>query len=241
MRIIVFLVVMGIVQACEIKRQAKQPADIHNQLTAEEINDGWILLFDGKTLNGWRIFRNLPNTSWEAADGALHCKPFQDGAVNERSDLITTSEFDDFELSFQWKISRQGNSGVMFRVTEAYDYTYASGPEYQIVDDVGYPGELPAENKSAATFGLYATDTTTVYPVGEWNEGKIIVQENHVEHWLNGVQVLDYTLFSDDWNARRNISKWKDFPGYASAKKGYIALQDHGNEVWYRNIKIKKL
>jgi hypothetical protein len=241
MRILAFLFIVWIFQACEIKRQSKQPADTHNQLTEEEKNDGWLLLFDGKTLAGWRIFKNLPNTSWEAAEGTLHCKAFQDGAVNERSDLITTDKYDNFELTFQWKISRQGNSGVMFRVSEEYDQTYASGPEYQVIDDVGYPGEMPADNKSAAAFGLYPTDTTTVYPAGQWNDGRIIVRGNHVEHWLNGVKVLDYTLFSDDWYAQRNASKWKDFPDYASANNGYIALQDHGNEVWYRGIKIKKL
>lgn len=241
MRVIIVIIIASLLQACEIKRQSKQPADTFNQLTEEEKKNGWILLFDGKTLNGWRIFKNSPNTSWEAADGTLHCRPFQDGAVNERSDLITTGEYGDFELTFQWKISRQGNSGVMFRVSEEYDQTYASGPEYQVIDDTGYPGDLPAENKSAATFGLYSTDTTTVYPVGQWNDGRILVQGNHVEHWLNGIKVLDYDLFSNDWNTRRNSSKWKDFPGYASAKKGYIALQDHGNEVWYRSIKIKNL
>jgi hypothetical protein len=241
MRIIVLLFIAGAFQSCDIKRQSKLPADAYNQLTAKERNEGWMLLFDGKTLNSWRIFKNLPNTSWEVAEGTLHCKAFQDGGVNERSDLITTHEFADFELVFQWKISGQGNSGVMFRVTEDYDHTYASGPEYQVIDDAGYPGELPAESKSAAAFGLYPADTTTVYPAGQWNDGRIIVQGNHVEHWLNGIKVLDYTLFSDDWNTRRNASKWKDFPGYASANKGYIALQDHGNEVWYRGIKIKKL
>jgi hypothetical protein len=241
MRILAFLFMAGVFHACDIKRQSKLPADMHNQLTEDEKNDGWLLLFDGKTLAGWRIFRNLPNTSWEAVDGTLHCRAFQDGAVNERTDLITTNEFADFELAFQWRISSQGNSGVMFRVSEEYDYTYASGPEYQVIDDAGYPGELPAENKSAAAFGLYATDTLAVYPAGQWNDGKIIVKGNHVQHWLNGVKVLDYTLFSEDWHTRKNASKWKDFPGYASANKGYIALQDHGNEVWYRDIKIKKL
>ncbi|MCK6616358.1 MAG: DUF1080 domain-containing protein [Cyclobacteriaceae bacterium] len=241
MRIILSLVTGLLLTACELKKQPKQPADSYNQLTVEEKNNGWILLFDGKTLNGWRFFKNQANNSWEVTDGALHCKAFADGTLNERSDLITTGEYGDFELSFQWKISHQGNSGVMFRVTEAYDQTYASGPEYQVIDEENYPGDLPPENKAAANFGMHAADNAIVSPVEQWNDGKIIVQGNHVEHWLNGTRVLVYDLFSDDWNKRRNAGKWKDFPGYASARKGYIALQDHGNEVWYRAIKIKLL
>lgn len=238
---IALLFVLILFTACEIKRQRKLPVDTSNQLTEEEEKEGWILLFDGKTMNGWRIFKSLPNTSWEVTDGALHCKPFQDGADNERADLITTSEYDNFELSFQWKISLQGNSGVMFRVTEEYDQAYASGPEYQVVDDLNYPGDLPAESKSAANFGMHATDSAMTYPIGQWNDGKIVARGNHIEHWLNGTKVLEYELFSEDWTSRRKAGRWSEFPGYASMKKGYIALQDHGNEVWFRAIKVKKL
>ena len=227
--------------ACEIRRQPKNPTEPANFLTADEKTEGWALLFDGKSLKGWRIFKNLPNNSWEVQSGALHCKPFSDGAENLRSDLITTEQYENFELAFQWKISHQGNSGVMFRVSEEYDQTYASGPEYQVIDELNYPGDLPPENKAAANFGMHATDNALVYPAGQWNDGKIIVQGNAVEHWLNGTRVLTYEINSENWSARKKASKWKDFPGYASVRKGYIALQDHGNEVWYRNIKIRNL
>ncbi len=230
-----------LISSCEIKKQYKSTVKGANFLTETEMKEGWKLLFDGQTLTGWKIFRKLPNNSWEASEGSVHCKPFIDGAVNERSDLITEDQYENFELSFQWKISHQGNSGVMFRVSEEYEQTYASGPEYQVIDDVGYPGDLPAENKAGGNFGMHAPENAGPHPVGDWNDARLVVNGNLVEHWLNGTKILEYDIASEDWITRRNSSKWKDFPGYASFRKGYIALQDHGNEVWYRNIKIRIL
>src|SRR5690606_28510823 len=108
-----------------------------NKLSAAQTAEGWRWLFDGETMNGWRAFRNLENNSWEVIDGTLHCKPFADDATNLRSDLLTEETYEDFELSFEWKISPQGNSGVIFRVSEEFDQPYASGPEYQIIDNEG--------------------------------------------------------------------------------------------------------
>lgn len=199
----------------------------------------WVPLFDGTSLYGWRIFKSKENNSWEVVDGALHCKPFSDTGANHRSDLITEEKFENFELVFEFKIAAQSNSGVMFRVSEDYDLTYATGPEYQIIDDDGYPGQLAEENKTAGNYAMHAPVNKTFKPVGEWNEGKIVAQGNHIEHWLNGSKVVEYELYSEDWADRKDASKWKDFPGYATVKKGHIALQDHGNEVWFRNIMIK--
>lgn len=201
--------------------------------------DGWNSLFDGKSLNGWRIFKDKPNTSWEVNDGTLHCKPFEDGVTNHRSDLMTKNQYENFELIFQWKISAQGNSGVMFRVSEEYDEPYATGPEYQLLDDEGYPGETKPTNVSASNFDMHAPDKKNANPVGEWNESKIVVNGNAVQHWLNGLKVVDYELYSDDWMERKNASKWKDFPGYATITRGHIVLQDHGNEVWFKDIMIR--
>ncbi|MDL5048886.1 DUF1080 domain-containing protein [Oscillatoria amoena NRMC-F 0135] len=227
--------------SCEIRKQPKNPVEPSNFLTEVEKTEGWDLLFDGSSLKGWRIFKNLPNNSWEVQDGTLHCKSFLDGAENLRSDLITSKEYENFELTFQWKISYQGNSGVLFRVSEDYEQAYASGPEYQVIDDIGYPGDLPDENKAAANFAMHAPTEASPSPTGDWNDARLVVQGDHIEHWLNGSKVVEYDLSSEDWNRRRNASKWKDFPGYASFRKGYIALQDHGNEVWFRNIKIRVL
>lgn len=218
------------------------PDNATNQLTTQQKTDGWKLLFDGETMKGWRFFKNGENDSWEVMGGALHCKPFSDTAENKRADLMTADQYQNFELAFDWKISFQGNSGVIFRVTEEYDVPYASGPEYQLIDDVGYPGELKAENKTGGNFDMHVpAENKKMNPQGEWNSSKIIVNVNHVEYWLNGAKVVEYDLGSDEWKKRVAASKWKDFPGYGLAKTGYIDLQDHGNEVWFKNIFIKVL
>ena len=216
------------------------PSD--NMLTPEQVAEGWSLLFDGKTMTGWRPFKNQETDSWEVVDGTLHCKPFKDGSTNKRGDILTEKQYENFEFQFDWKISPQGNSGVMYRVTEEFDQPFASGPEYQVIDDKGYPGDLQKWQLTGAVYDMYFPDAgIKVNPVGDWNTARIIVHGKHVEHWLNGGKVAEYELQSDDWNQRREKSKWKDFPGYGVAAKGHIDLQDHGNEVWFKNIKIKPL
>ncbi|MBX2947444.1 MAG: DUF1080 domain-containing protein [Cyclobacteriaceae bacterium] len=216
---------------------SNQPGSEVQQATkVESLN-----LFDGHSLTGWRIFKNKENNSWEVVDGTLHCKPFADTGANFRSDLITEEQFQNFELTFEFKIAAQANSGVMFRVSEDYDQTYSTGPEYQIIDDTGYPGQLAEENKTACNYAMHVAENKVLKPIDEWNEGKIVADGNHIKHWLNGTQVVAYELYSTDWTTRKEASKWKDFPGYATVKKGHIALQDHGNEVWFRNISIKVL
>ncbi len=232
--------------ACQPKKQEEtteqhKPIAADNILTADEVAGGWKLLFDGQSLTGWRIFKDKENDSWEVIEGTLHCKPFVDGVDNKRADLITIDQYDNFELAFDWKISAQGNSGVMFNVTEEFDEPYATGPEYQLLDDAGYPGELKPEQLTGANYDMHAVSENATHPVGEWNQSKIVVQHNQVEHWLNGKKVVEYELSSDDWNQRRATSKWSKFPGYGSAQSGHIDLQDHGNEVWFKNIKIKTL
>ncbi len=213
-------------------------------LTDAQKTEGWKLLFDGKTLNGWQIFKARKNNTWEAKDGALHCKPLNEsmkGDGDERADLMTTDEFENFELTFDWKISPQGNSGVMFRVTEEFEQPYYSGPEFQIKDDIGYP-EVPKELKeSGANYGMHATVPKTLKPVGEWNTAKIVANGKHVEHWLNGQKIVEYELGSPDWVKRKENGKWKEAKGYGMAPKGHIDLQDHGHEVWFRNVMIKTL
>ncbi len=222
-----YFIIVTLLFACQAEKKEASTND-ENQIS----------LFNGQSLTGWRSFRNLPNNSWEVVDGTLHCKPFSDSVENFRSDLITEAQYRNFELTFEFKLASQSNSGVMFRVSEDYDQTYATGPEYQLIDDVGYPGTLAEENKTAGNYAMHVPENKVLKPVGEWNEGKIIVQENNVEHWLNGTRVVAYELNSPDWIARRDASKWKDFPAYGTIEKGHIALQDHGNEVWFRNIAI---
>jgi hypothetical protein len=246
------MIVASVFCACQSKKAEEQTAppepvetavamDTINVITDAQKNAGWILLFDGTSSNGWRPFKNKENNSWEVIDGTLHCKPFDEKGTNQRGDFVTNDQYENFELAFQWKISAQGNSGLMFRVSEEFNEPYASGPEYQILDDGGYPGEVLETNFTGSNYAMHAAQNKTLKPVGEWNDSKIVVNGNHVEHWLNGTQVVSYELNSADWKKRVANSKWKDFPGYGKTTKGHIDLQDHGNEVWFRKILIKTL
>jgi hypothetical protein len=213
-----------------------------NVLSPEEISAGWNLLFDGESLKGWRAYKNLENDSWEVIDGTLHCKPFRDDGENKRSDLMTTEQFENFEFKFDWKVAPQANSGVIYRVSEKLDEPYQTGPEYQIIDDEGYPGDLEKTQLTGAVYHMYSPGAEwKVNPPGEWNSSMIAVSGNTVQHWLNGKKVVEYELQSEDWRKRITTSKWKDFPEYGLIAKGHIDLQDHRNEVWFRNLKIKKL
>lgn len=203
--------------------------------SAGESTAGWRSLFDGKTTAGWRGFRQatIP-AGWQVVDGALT-------RVGQGGDIVSTEQYANFELSLQWKVAPGANSGIMYRVTEDTNATYYSGPEMQVLDD-----ERHADGKSRLTaagsdYALYPSPTGVVHPAGEWNAVRIVVNGNHVEHWLNGVKVVEYELGSADWEKRVADSKFKQWPQYGRAKSGYIALQDHGDWVAYRNIKIKVL
>lgn len=213
----------------------------HNTLTQNQQAEGWKVLFDGKTMDGWHTFQNKENDSWEVIDGTLHCKPFKEDAENKRADLVTTGQYDNFEFSFDWKISPQGNSGVMFHVSEEQSEPYATGPEYQLLDDEGYPGDVKDVQLTGANYDMQAPSYKKLNPAGEWNSSKIVVNENKVEHWLNGDKVLTYEIGSAAWEKLKKESKWKDFPAYGTTTTGYLDLQDHGNEVWFRNLYIKTL
>lgn len=204
---------------------------------------GWKLLFDGKSLDGWRTFKNHKNNSWEVKDGMLHCKAMNDRTKsdgNQLIDLMTSEQYQDFELAFDWLITPDANSGVMYRVTEEFSEPFQSGPEYQILDDEGFPTQ-EASHFTGATFGLYETAAKKLNPVGSWNSSKIIVNNNHVEHWLNGQKVVEYELNSPDWKKRIEASHWKDAKGFGQATKGHIDFQDRGSEVWFKNVMIKSL
>jgi hypothetical protein len=204
-----------------------------NSLTPEEKAAGWRLLFDGKTLDGWRGFKTeAPDAGWHVKDGALGPDP------KRSRDIMTKAHFDNFELTFEWKISPKGNSGVMYRVIEDGGQTYHSGPEYQVLDNSR--GEPPLE-RAGALYGLYAPTVDATKPVGEYNQGRIVVDGSKVEHWLNGQKVVEADLASDDFKTRVAGTKFKAWPQFAASPEGHIALQNHGDEVAYRNIKIRPL
>jgi hypothetical protein len=204
-----------------------------NTLTPAEKAAGWKLLFDGKSLAGWRGFKAAaPDPGWHVTDGALSPDP------KTSKDVISKDQFGSFELSFQWKISKLGNSGVMYHVIEVGDETYESGPEYQILDNAH--GEPPLQ-RAASLFALYAPSVDATKPPGEWNQGRLVVDHNHVQHWLNGKKVVEYELGSPDFKARVAGSKFKAWPQFASSPTGHIALQNHGDAVAFRDLKIRVL
>lgn len=208
-----------------------------NTLSAEEREQGFVLLFDGRSLDAWRGFRreDVP-AGWKAVDGTLHFEPGIEGG-----DLVTRETFGDFELRLQWKISPGGNSGIMYRVSETTERTYESGPEMQVLDDTGHVDGGNPLTSAGAAYGLYAADGAGPRPVGEWNDVRIVARGARVEHWLNGVKVVEYELGSADWRERVAGSKFAEWPQYGTIESGHIALQDHGDPVWYRDLRIRRL
>ncbi|HUE86078.1 MAG TPA: DUF1080 domain-containing protein [Vicinamibacterales bacterium] len=206
-----------------------------NALTAAEQAEGWKLLFDGKTLQGWRAFRSpAPPGGWKAIEGELVRQ-------DKGGDLMTAEQFDDFELRLEWKVTTSGNSGIMFRVTDEGNQTYETGPELQILDNAGHKDGKDPMTSAGSNYAMHPPVRDVTKPVGEWNEVRLIVDGAHVEHWMNGVKLLEYELWSEDWGKRVKASKFAKMPGYGRAKRGHIVLQDHGDLVWFRNIKIKPL
>lgn len=209
----------------------------HNMLTAAEIEEGWHLLFDGTTTKGWRGFRNDSAVGWTVEEGNLVAPGKGDGVSG---DIITVDQFENFELSLEWKISPEGNSGIMYHVLEDnFEAAWATGPEYQIIDDIGFPEKLEPWQTTGANYAMHPPVNAKVKPVGEYNSSRIVIKSTHVEHWLNDTKVVEFEQWSDDWYTRVKEGKWKDYPKYGLAKKGHIALQDHGKKIWFRNIKIR--
>ncbi len=223
---------------CSMSSYAQQK---DNTLTDAEKQAGWKLLFDGSSLNGWRMYRDKPSEGWAAKNGEIACVGSATDKSDLRGDLITTEQFDNFELSVDWKISPKGNSGIMYHVVEEFKAAYESGPEYQLADDAGFPDPLEEVQKTASDYAMYAATSRPVKPVGQFNNTRIVVKGPHREYWLNGAKVVEFEAWSSDWNQRKTTGKWKDFPGYGVSKKGHICLQDHGSGVWFKNIKIRKL
>ncbi len=207
---------------------------------ASEVEEGFQPLFDGESLSGWRGYGmdGLP-AGWMAHGGILHFAPPEGEAP--RSDLMTIDPYTDFELRLEWAVSEGGNSGIMFRVTEDGGSSYHTGPEYQILDNAGHRDGARPETSTASNYALHAPSADLSRPAGEFNETRLIVQGSHVEHWLNGEKVVEYTLGDEEWEALVAASKFAAWEGYGRQPSGHIVLQDHGDEVRFRNIRIKVL
>ena len=214
-----------------------------NTLTKKEEKDGWKLLFDGKTTNGWRKFNgNKVPAAWKVQDGAL----FFDNTVTdrgERGDIITEGEYENYEFSYDWKIDSCGNSGVMFNVVEDQKYRtpWLTGPEMQVLDNTCHPDAKIEKHRAGDLYDLVKSKTEPVKPVGEWNQARIVSNKGKYEFWLNGTKIVEFTMHTPEWDALVAGSKFKTMPDFGKAKKGHFALQDHGDKVWFRNIKIKEL
>jgi hypothetical protein len=210
-------------------------AQEHNTLTDDEKKAGWVLLFDGSSTDGWRGYKKekCPE-GWRADGGALVCTGAGGG------DLVTAEEFENFELALEWKVPRGGNSGIMFRVVEGEGASYMSGPEYQLLDNEAHKVGWDAPNAAGSCYALYPCEKNKAKPAGEWNTAKIVQDGGKVEHWLNGEKVCAYEIGSDDWKKKVAASKFKSWPQFAASAKGRICLQEHGNRVEFRSIKLRK-
>jgi hypothetical protein len=220
---------------------------IPNTLTEKEVSDGWKLLFDGTTSKGWRGAgkESFPETGWVIENGYL--KVLASGGAESKGggDIVTTEEFGNFDLSFEFKITEGANSGVKYFVTEKYATTgSAIGLEYQILDDQNHPDAKMGRDGNrtlASLYDLIPAANKRFNGIGIWNAGHIVSLNGHVEHWLNGFKVLEYDRGSEAFRKLVSESKYNIYPGFGEAEKGHILLQDHGNEVCFRSIKIRQL
>jgi hypothetical protein len=228
-----------------------------NTLTAAERTAGWRLLFDGRTFTGWRGLgiQGVPAGHWVIADGAIrkvasgNVPKMPDGQPAQGGDLITVDSFADFELQWEWKVTPGANSGVKYNVSESLSLANAPnhaalGFEYQMLDDDRHEdGKLPT-HRAGALYDLVAPNAAKqLHPVGEWNSSRIVMRGNHGEHWLNGVKVLEFELGTAHMDSLLAASKFKVFPWFGQRRPGggHIILQDHGDEVYFRSIKVRRL
>jgi hypothetical protein len=238
-------------QACQRKPQTEAHSVTTmpnpNTLKEEEKAVGWELLFDGSTLNGWKRYNaDTIGPMWIVNDNMIVCngEGLTEGTKKNGGSLTTIRRFGNFELSVDWKISPGGNSGILYHVVEEpqYKHEYETGPEYQVLDDVGWKDKMTPAQAAGSNYDMYAAPAgKKLMPVGEWNTSRIIYNNGHVEHWLNGIKTVEFEEGSDDYETRYKKSKWIKYPGWNKSKTGSISLQDHGANVYFRNIKVKVL
>lgn len=213
-----------------------------NTLTEEEKKAGWKLLFDGTSTQGWRGYRKdaMP-PGWKAVDGVLARVSGGEGGkgAGGGDDIVTVEEYDNFELSLEWKIAPGGNAGILFRVAEKAATSWHEAVEMQVLDNAKWPTR-DKRQLAGACYDLYAPIKDVTRPAGEWNKVRIVADGPKVEHWMNGEKIVEYEIGGEDWKTRVAASKFKDKPTFAKATKGRICIQDHSDRGEYRNIKVRK-
>jgi hypothetical protein len=246
---ILLFVVVGLIVSCGNSTNIDPLAlnneleenSVPNTLSRKEKKDGWQLLFDGKTTNGWHGYNmKIFPDSWEIEDGSL---TMNTTGGQESQDIITDETYRDFAFSLEYKLTPAANSGIIFQVAEdtIYKFPYETGPEFQVIDHEGWPDQLEDWQTNGANYAMYTPMAKPYKPVGEWNHLFLYVKGNKVVQILNGEVVVEYEKYSEEWNKLRNSGKWADYPDYGKYDEGHISLQNHGTKVWYRDIKLKVL
>jgi len=199
------------------------------------------LLFDGKTLAGWHTYgKDAPGSAWSIDSSAIHLKPVEGGG----GDLVTNEEYGDFDLKLEWKIAKNGNSGIILYAqedTSKYKETWNTGMEMQVLDNAGHPDAKIIKHRAGDLYDLITSSPETVKSAGEWNQVEVKSKNGKLDFYLNGTHTLSTTMWDDNWKKLIAGSKFKDMPGFGTFKKGHLALQNHGDEVWFRNVTIEKL
>jgi len=237
-----------VIISCNSQNDKSNSETMQNDSTkmSQTNNDGWISLFDGTTTKGWHKYGGgAVGSGWKIQDGSI----FLDTTVEvngkrDGGDIVTDEEFENFDLKLEWKIAKNGNSGIMFCVhedTTKYKYPFETGPEMQVLDNEGHPDGKIKKHRAGDLYDLVSCSKETVKPVGEWNQVEIKLLNGKLDFYLNGENVVSATMWDDNWNKLVAGSKFKTMPGFATFKKGHIDLQDHDCMVWFRNIMIKKL
>lgn len=244
-KLLTTIAVAGLLTACNNADEEKnKTADAANIPTADS---GWNSLFDGKTTAGWHTYgKSSVGEAWKIADGALYLDTTQklDWQTKGGGDIVTNDEYENFHLKLEWKIAKDGNSGIIFYVhedTAKYKYVWHTGPEMQVLDNDGHGDGKIIKHRAGDLYDLISCSKETVKPVGEWNEAEIVGNNGKLDFFLNGTNVVSTNMWDSAWKQMLAASKFKDMKDFGTYKKGRIALQDHGNTVWYRNIRIKKL